>query len=178
MCQTTPLPLSSFNLPLSDNNFTITRPSPHIPDPIDIDPSDLQKIQAHKIPIARKTVRPHSQIETSNPLRCFELPILEPLHTLTNRFSDIDSCTFSLIYPHVSPSTHSSFLDNLLDLILLLLSLFSKPLGRDTIFVLINFNTQNHFDIIYELNPKLKLQNQQYQQLNHHLCRLQVLLLL
>ena len=92
--QTTPLPLSIFDLPLSDINFTFTRPTSHNPDPNDFDPSVHQQIQTHKIPTARKTLRRHFQIDTSHPLCSFELPILEPLDTLPNCSSDIDSCTY------------------------------------------------------------------------------------
>ena len=114
LSQTT-LPLSTFNLPLSDNNFTFTRPTSHIPDPSDVDPSVLQGIEAHNIPTTRKTVRCHSQIDTSQPLRSFEFPVLEPLDSLTNRSSDIDSFTLSLFYPRLPLSTHSFSLDNLFD---------------------------------------------------------------
>ena len=47
-----------------------------MPDPSDIDPYVLQRIQTQYIPTARKTVRCHSLIDTSHPLRSFELPIL------------------------------------------------------------------------------------------------------
>ena len=101
-------------------------PHPHIPDPRDIDPILLRKIikpQSRKsilVPTSNKGRRRHSQFDHSLPLSKPETPLpppkfltltaLESSDTLSKKYllSDIDSTTFSLIYPRLPPSNSAS----------------------------------------------------------------------
>ena len=115
MNQTIPLPVSTFNIPLSDNTFPLTQRTPHILDPSDISSAVLQQIQSQQIPTAGESLRRHSQYETSFSLRPLETPALETFQDLSARSSDIDSCTCSLFDPRLPLSSRSSSFDNLLD---------------------------------------------------------------
>ena len=120
----TPFYITPFHYPLS--------PHPYIPDPSYIDPILLRNInepQSRKsisIPTIKKGRRRHSQLDPSLPLpkpcihsqseislpppKLLTIPAFESVDTLSEKYplSDIDSTTFSFIYPRFLPSNSAS----------------------------------------------------------------------
>ena len=139
------LPLSDTEFPF---NITPTHSSPpssfHIPDPSDINPNLLRQINKPTlpkltlIPTSIKSFRRRCQLDTSLPIpppcphispqsslpppKSLKIPALESLDSLQQKsdLSEVDSATFSLLYPRLPPSNSASkyttsSLDNLLD---------------------------------------------------------------
>ena len=129
------LPLSVTEFPLTPIESIIPTPPPpphHIPDPSDIEPillRNFNKPQSRKpilVPTSIKARRRHSQFDPSLPFpkpckhflpetslpppKPSTIPHIEYILTLGEKYplSDIDSTTFSLLYPRLPPFNSAS----------------------------------------------------------------------